>query len=515
MNKGQLVTRYIKHLADSADIKGSIFNKHCNGLIGYRFEMPNDFIYPSVNTNFKDDTTVKEKINEEVLCVLRKNRLTNQIEVDYVKIENPFSKIIDNFSTLCDNPNSSLQEIINFIKKTEELNQLSTLYHYCVYLNGSYQAFNANNQDTLVAINNMQQLIMLNFKNDPEKYDRNKAISDYKNELKAKYILWSKAYSINKTYRFCYEDKSILTFSHRIDGWSNPIYQLTTNFSVEIKTNFGYGRASYFYTKLKYKDIEITPFSEWIDYEFAKFSEIVRYTQSHFLHNEYWLDAIEYSRDACNLSMTDEIKFIEKYVIDECEKMVKGLEEIFNKEHFSFKNREKKQYTIDKTGHVLIEFRGEKISGALDFISKILEFEKIASIQSFINRIEVCNKRIHPILVDESKILKVKISNLTEEKNALKPQYDKLIAENNIYVKKRIELQRQLVSNGQLDIKQINISILDKEFSNKYPEYEDFKKEYDNVTESFRLLIMQIQNLSKVYDNVLSYNKKIEKYFEK
>ena len=41
MNKGQLVTRYIKHLAESANFKGCTFNKHCNGLIGNRFEMPN------------------------------------------------------------------------------------------------------------------------------------------------------------------------------------------------------------------------------------------------------------------------------------------------------------------------------------------------------------------------------------------------------------------------------------------------------------------------------------------
>jgi len=41
MNKGQLVTRYIKHLADSADFKDGTFNKLCNALIGIRFEMPN------------------------------------------------------------------------------------------------------------------------------------------------------------------------------------------------------------------------------------------------------------------------------------------------------------------------------------------------------------------------------------------------------------------------------------------------------------------------------------------
>ncbi len=41
MNKGQLVTRYIKHLAESANFKGGTFNKHCNGLIGNCIEMPN------------------------------------------------------------------------------------------------------------------------------------------------------------------------------------------------------------------------------------------------------------------------------------------------------------------------------------------------------------------------------------------------------------------------------------------------------------------------------------------
>lgn len=459
---------------------------------------------------------MKEKINEEVLCVLRKNKLTNQIEVDYVKIETPFSKIILIVSNLCDDSNSTLEQLMNFINTTAELNQLTALYRYCIRLKGSYQAFNANNQDTINEIITRQQLMLLNQNNDPENYNIKKALADYKEELKAKYLLWIKAYSINKTYRLCHEDKSILTFSHRIDGWSNPIYQLTPNFSVEIKTNFGYGNASYFYTKLKYKNIEITPFSEWINYEFAKFSEIVRYTQSHFLQNEYWLEAMEFSQDACNLSMTDEAKFVEKYVIDECETMVTGLEEIFNKEHFSFKNRENQQCkVVDKKGHALIEYRGEKISGALDFISKILEFENITSIRSFINRIENCNKKIQPILIDESKIMKIKISNLTEERNTLKPKYDKVIQENNDYSTKRDELQKLMINNGQLNIEQIDIVKLDNEFNNKYTGYKEFKEEYKKVTETFRMLMQQILNLTKVYDNIIKYNERIAQHFGK
>jgi hypothetical protein len=39
--KHENTTRYIKHLAESANFKGGTFNKHSNGLIGNRVEMPN------------------------------------------------------------------------------------------------------------------------------------------------------------------------------------------------------------------------------------------------------------------------------------------------------------------------------------------------------------------------------------------------------------------------------------------------------------------------------------------
>ena len=48
MNKGQLVTRDIKHLAESTNLKGSTLKKLSNGLIGNRFEMRNDFIPQAV-----------------------------------------------------------------------------------------------------------------------------------------------------------------------------------------------------------------------------------------------------------------------------------------------------------------------------------------------------------------------------------------------------------------------------------------------------------------------------------
>lgn len=456
-----------------------------------------------------------DKINEQVLCVLRNSQVTNQIEIEYVDIENPLLKPLKDFENLCEKNDSTLEQIAQFIRNTTELNQLTALYRYCESLSGSYQAFTVNNQDTIAEINNREKLILLNKELEPEKYNSEEKIEEFKQELSRRYRLWGKAYAINKTYRLCYEDKSILTFSHRIDGWSNPVYQLTPNFSVEIRTNFGYGRASYFYTKLKYKNIEITPFSEWIDYEFAKFSEIVRYTRSHLLANEYWLEAMEFSKDACNLSKTDENKFVEKYIIEECDKMASGLEEIFNIEQFSFKSQNRIHYSVDKKGHILIEFRGEKISGALDFISKIIEFEKITSIKSFIERIEACNKKIQPILISESKVILLKLNNLNAELSILKPKYLKVLDENNLYSKKRLELQNQMIISEQLDPKAIDSAKLNVQFDAKYPEYAEFIKEYRTITESHRLLTEQIRNLTNVYNNIITYNEKIVTYFEK
>jgi hypothetical protein len=56
MNEHQPLTRYIKHLADSADFKGGTLNKHRNGLIGNRFEMPNvSYTHPLATSVKKTD----------------------------------------------------------------------------------------------------------------------------------------------------------------------------------------------------------------------------------------------------------------------------------------------------------------------------------------------------------------------------------------------------------------------------------------------------------------------------
>lgn len=472
---------------------------------------------------------MRDKINEEVLCILRYK--DDELIIDYELIENHFSSEKIAIKKLCETNFDNLPNIVKYLKTTESIKLLQKQFKYCKKIDSSYQGFTVNIDERIKQINRSRDLFYLNAKNNKE-YNIEENIFNLQVELIDEFTLWVSAYNIEKTYRKCFDDKFILTFSHRINGWSNPEYKLSDNFTVELKTNFGYGGASYFYIKLKYKNIEITPFSEWIDYEIAKFSEIIRYTKSfayrlfrgtyngkrayrQIIKNSNWQDAIDFAKIACNDSLKNEEDFIRKYIIDECETMVVGLEKFFSFSEFTFKGEYDTHYKVDKAGHQLMEFRGEKISGALDFISKILEFDTIAEIKSFIVRIEVCNKKIQPLIVEELKAIKIKLKLLNSEMAILKPKYLILIEKNQNYMRHKNEIRRQLIVSKELDGNNIDFEKLNKTFLDKFPEFSAFENEYNNVSIQYKVLTEQIQNLTNLFKTITTYNMKISNYFGK
>lgn len=455
------------------------------------------------------------QINEEVLCTLLLNQTTNTVELGSTPIEQHFVQPVQQLKALCSDPSVTLQDIIAFIEQRPEFNTLSAHYRYCQKLDGTYQAFDAKNEETIPKILKQQAVMLMN-KEFMEDYDIDLAIQTLKHELGEEYGLWAKAYSINAAYRKCHNDKGILTFSHRISGWSNPVYRLTPNFTVELKTNFGFGSASYFYTKLTYKNIEITPVSEWIQYEIAKFSEIVRYTKLHALKHTSWLEALNFCLTACNTSLADEEAFVSKYIVEECEKMVKGLEDILVQDNFSIrKGRFMGYYPIDKKGHYLTEFRGEKISGALDFIDKILEFRSIASVTNFIQRIEACCKRIQPILVSELVDMNSELAKLHGEMDVLRPKYLSLNSSNQVYAKKRQEIRAAIVGDTVFRAADYPHKQINDEFLAQHPEYPAFEIEFKEVSKAYFDLSKMIENMEKVLRSITSHNNKISRHFGK
>lgn len=449
-------------------------------------------------------------INEQYLCVLKEE--SGEIAVGIVPIELKLSTVFSQLNAICENEATSLEDIINFLESQTEIEQLDGYYPYCRQLYNSYEGFRADRTEIISNLNQTIDRIRLEKRSDPS-FNSADDIKDKKMWVKREYTLWRHAHAIKLAYRVSNDDPKVLSFSHRICGWSNPVYHLTPNFSIEIKTNFGYGSVSYFYTKLRYKNIDITPLSEWIHYEFAKFSEIVRYSQRYLLNHTEWLQTMAYAKDACNLSRSDEAAFVSKYIITECETMVSGLREVMNKDRFDFRNESRRNYQVDKRGHVLVEFRGEKVSGALDFIDKIMEFGHITAVQSFIERIKVCNRELQPLLASEIILLNTKIATALKAIEDYRPTHNEYELQEKEFVGKKDQIRKDLIRQNRMTEQHINYDLLNSTFDESFPEFKEFKEDYGKVMSNWSKLHEHHRNLVNICDKISAHNRKILDFF--
>ncbi|MEI6881985.1 MAG: hypothetical protein WCK82_11735 [Bacteroidota bacterium] len=444
------------------------------------------------------------KINIDAIYILRFDEKTNLTILDYEKIERPLDNDFEQLESQFNIEHMDAKKIISFVKNHSKLKILLNKYNYCAVLNESYQGL-------FIEVNAIEAKYSSNFQNQSNKEDLKKKekevlLKDLNDRLQACYL--------ETTYKICEQkrlQKSILAYSHRKVGWSAPSYELNSNFSIELKTNFGYGYVSYFYTKIKYKGLDIIPFSNWIIYERAQLFEIVRYSAKHRPDNESWYEALTYSRDACNLSLTNEIDFVRKYVIDECERMVNGLEDFLVGDKFKFLNYKNISTYVHKEGHNLIEFRGEKLSGALDFIEKIIQFEIITEINDFVKRIERCNLNLQPLLKKELELIETELSLINKKISDLLPFVEEL--------EKRYTYYRELKSNlkDTIDLNieiNFNNEVLEKRFIELYPEYDKLKNEYIENRELIEKFKSQKFQLELTSENIEKYKKKIDVYFE-
>jgi hypothetical protein len=284
-----------------------------------------------------------------------------------------------------------------------------------------------------------------------------------------------------------------------------------------VKTNFGYGVKSYFYVILKYKGLSITPFSEWIKYGSNSFSEIVRYSEKYDLHDECWYSAFKYVQEACNLSINDEHEFIDRYIVGQCELMVAGLENILTDTKFNYylepikPNKESLSY--EPQGHSLIEFRGEKISGALNFIDKIRSFGGIVLSENYIKKIEIINKKIYPVLQNENTLLISEIRTNEElskinhsQKNTLAPDYSKYNKIKYEFVNKDLT---GLPTEKQQELRKEN----EEKFKELYPFEQNLIDKYDNIIRDINDISRILHSLNTTMNNIISYCNAIEVYF--
>ncbi|WP_187477903.1 hypothetical protein [Amniculibacterium sp. G2-70] len=457
------------------------------------------------------------KINEDFLLLLVDNN--GLIETSTITIDNHFENETLTLKGLCQGENDNINQITLFLSTTLKPKLPNKIFNYCKELDKAYQSVIVNIEEGIKDILTKRDLIYTNEKiavKEEKDFNLGKNIDDLKNQIFERITLWFKVFNIEFAYEKAKKVPNMLVYSHRISGWSNPEYRITDNLKQQVKTNFGYGSVSYFYSLLTFKNIQITPFSEWIDYRYSNFSEVIRYTRSFRsriavlddrdrlryyktkIENTYWNNAIEFTKNAANLSLTNEKEFIEKYIIAECEFLVNGLENFYSESEFDFVDENQVNVETDKIirhrvdikGYELIDFRTEKIIGALDFITKIIEYSQIVPTNEYIDRLILINKRFIPNVYSALNFQKEELKKAQSDYNVFLIKHNELVEKQKFYQTERIKLKADF----------------DKQYKDEYLEFnESLTKSLEEQKQHNHKIKLHTDNINKLTNYINKY----------
>lgn len=394
------------------------------------------------------------KINDDYLVVLKAGPNAKYLKVDFLTIEKLFEAELAEFRSAL----KSSTPVKNILSQFKDFHYLLNYYDYCEVIANPYQG-------------------LANYSN----YKGIRYLLTCLNENLEMFVTTRlKAYRIEKAYSMAgslIEKEKILAFSHRKVGWSAKPFRIGNIFEITFNTNFGYGYVSYFYLVIKYRDILIIPYSDWIIYNNAGIYEIQSYTRKYKLKDESWVQAMEECRILYNLAVSDEDQFIEKYITQEAIKMVEGLKKILQYNEFKLLDLNRDVLTLKKEGYQIIEYRAEKVSGALKFISNLNNFKAKKGISEIIKEIKTLNKEIIPVIKRELELINKRLDDIEPELLRLAPI---------------VEMLKERSYNILTTHNKINDE-LHKKYKNNYG-----KK--DRIEEKERLLTKELPNW-KAHDN--------------
>lgn len=330
-------------------------------------------------------------------------------------------------------------------------------------------------------------------------------------------LYWIKSYNITMQIRESTKNKSVISFSHRYIGWSQPIFDFK-DLKIHFKTNFGYGNSSYFFLMLEYKEIQIVPFMDWINYPYFEASQVLQYTKKiHisqnrkiFINNELWHIAMNFICEASSLYLKNEKLFVEKYIVNDLGSMINELELILKmsnqeldkkyghlKNHIKI-NQEKLFNFIGDAENLCI--KSTKICGALGFIGKITELSHLINLSSCIKKLEQYNLTLLPLLEKNVEETNINLYNLESELSIIKEHIDYIYSNQNnpMNLKYLNEQQKELTH---------------QEFLNKYPNFHELKQKYKELLSSQFALIQDTKKLKTLLQNIQKYIQNIKIYF--
>ena len=449
------------------------------------------------------------RVNETHICVLRRVENEDKVKVDFVELKSTYQDQLDELKRLADNDNRTVIDLQDYVKGSS-LRRFTSDFDFCTCLSDSYQWICC-----------LQEMTFADYQAKIEQFDKDKNSSgkeQFAREERQRFYRRIEARNLPATLESMYyslgRDSSVLAYSHRRVGWASPEFNLNNDIKVAFLTNFGYGRSSYFYLQLYYKGIGILPYSEWVHYRIASTYDIIRYTRRFHLANSEWIKAMSFTADAYNAAVATPATFIQKNILNEVEEMVSGLETILKTTGYRvLENYFHPGYGVVISGDELTLFKGEKISGALDFLDQLQKLVIITDdVNSYIRRIMNCNlsvaSELKRAIEEKKKYLESILSQIEKEQ----PVWDAISKKNDKYNKMREELYKLIEKEEQFQGKSYSV-IRDERnmrFSKEHPEYESFKADYDAEEKKYNDLCSKRDKTQDFVKELQSYLDKIE-----
>lgn len=270
----------------------------------------------------------KQCINETYLYIIESCRSGLKTSKYTLEGNNYIKKLFDDFCKILDDESLSTIDIkykykalVYNIKNHDS--SFFDDYDYVDDIKSSYKQFCLIDNNSLITKERI----------------KNGEIETYLNEL---YLAYCHSKTRNKL------NSSVLAYSHRKTGWNTDNFKLDSNFNISIITNFGYGHASYFDLLIRYKNINIIPYTKIIYYRYANASSILHCTEDYRVSDDSWEVCYNFVVNEVNkFNNNGSQSFIREHIVKSIDDLCNLINKILKTDVFYFVDIDKLNSYLD------------------------------------------------------------------------------------------------------------------------------------------------------------------------
>ena len=292
------------------------------------------------------------------------------------------------------------------------------------------------------------------FKNALKKYLEAK-LKEYKAELKNDYLEKAKRFicaaNYVKTLDKVKRMRDVRMYSTDTHGWSNFSYKVTEDVAIDLKTNFGYGNSSYFGLGLRYKGIDILPYSYLVRYYYAEMRDLLRYTRLFRPSRDSWNTAFNFIEETANRASDSPEEFVSQWILGEVYNMVECLHVYLDEPQYfihkfvknsnraadcnyltvrNMNNEEKDCYGVFPE-EMTLAICAEKVTGALDFLENLSQLSTLVpEINHYIKEIKEMAIAVIPKI--DAMVKQIKCDVIDSRKNKKKLETEMAVIKDQI-----------------------------------------------------------------------------------